>query len=38
MLEFLTDWMIEYGLDVFTADILARGLIFVVIIILSLIA
>ncbi len=38
MLEFLRNWIINHGLDVFTANILARGLIFVFIIVLSLIA
>ena len=38
MLEILRNWMLNQGLDLSTADILARGLIFVMIIVLSLIA
>ncbi len=38
MLEILTNWIINKGLDLATADILARGLIFVLILVLSLIA
>lgn len=38
MLEFLRNWIINQGLDLSTANILARGLIFVLIIVLSLIA
>ena len=38
MLEILRNWIINQGLDLSTANILARGLIFVLIIVLSLIA
>jgi miniconductance mechanosensitive channel len=38
MLEIIKNWMTTQGLDVFTADISARGLIFLLIIVLSLIA
>ena len=38
MLEILRSWIIDQGLDLSTADILARALIFVLIIVLSLIA
>ena len=38
MLEILTNWIINQGLDLSSANILARGLIFVLIIVLSLIA
>ena len=38
MLEILRNWIIDQGLDLFAANILARGLIFVLIIVLSLIA
>ena len=38
MLEILRIWMIDQGLDVSAADILARAVIFVLIIVLSLIA
>lgn len=38
MLEILRNWIIEQGLDLSAADILARGLIFVLIVILSFIA
>ena len=38
MLEILTNWIINQGLDLSAANILARGLIFVLIIVLSFIA
>ena len=38
MLDILRSWIIDQGLDLPMADILARSLIFVLIIILSLIA
>jgi miniconductance mechanosensitive channel len=38
MLEILKNWIIDQGLDLSTADFLARGLLFVLIITLSLIA
>ncbi|MEE9372521.1 MAG: mechanosensitive ion channel domain-containing protein [Saprospiraceae bacterium] len=38
MLEILTNWIINQGLDLSTSSILARGLIFVLIFVLSLIA
>jgi len=37
MLEVLKNWVISQGLDLSTADILARGLIFILILVLSLI-
>lgn len=37
MLEIFRDWIINQGLDLFTANILARGLLFVLILILSFI-
>ena len=38
MLEILTDWILDYGFDLSTADLLARGLFFGLILVLSLIA
>lgn len=38
MLDILRNWIVTHGLDLFAADLLARGLIFILIIILSLIA
>ena len=38
MLEIIKNWILEQGLDQTTADLLARGLIFVLIVILSFIA
>jgi hypothetical protein len=37
MLKILKNWIIDQGLDLFAADILARGLILVLILVLSLI-
>ena len=38
MLDIVRDWIINHGMELPTADILARGLVFVSILVLSLIA